>query len=41
MNYVTIPPAPVLNLDGSRLHVGIVVSRYNWHITGAMLHLAL
>ncbi len=35
---VTYPPAPELN--GSGLTIGIVVARYNWHITGAMLHLA-
>lgn len=32
------PPAPVL--DGTGLSIGIVVARYNWHITGALLQLA-
>jgi 6,7-dimethyl-8-ribityllumazine synthase len=32
------PPAP--DLHGTGLTIGIVVARYNWHITGAMLHLA-
>jgi 6,7-dimethyl-8-ribityllumazine synthase len=27
-------------LDGAGLTIGIVVARYNWHITGAMLQLA-
>ena len=27
-------------LDGSGLKIGIVVARYNWHITGSMLQLA-
>ncbi len=27
-------------LDGSALKIGIVVARYNWHITGSMLQLA-
>lgn len=31
-------PPPVL--DGTGLAIGIVVARYNWHITGAMFHLA-
>jgi len=34
----TQPPSPVL--DGTGLTVGIAVARYNWHITGAMFHLA-
>lgn len=34
----TQPPSPVL--DGTGLTIGLVVSRYNWHITGAMLHFA-
>lgn len=34
-----IPP-PELGLDGSNLRIGIVVARYNWHITGGMLDLA-
>ncbi|HLG61230.1 MAG TPA: 6,7-dimethyl-8-ribityllumazine synthase [Ktedonosporobacter sp.] len=32
------PPSPPL--DGSGLAIGIVVARYNWHITGAMFHCA-
>ena len=32
------PPAP--ELDGTGLVIGIVVARYNWHITGVMLQLA-
>lgn len=32
-------PAP--DLSGTGLKIGIVVSRYNWHITDAMLKLAL
>lgn len=32
------PPAP--DLRGTGLTIGIVVARYNWHITGAMLQLA-
>ncbi len=28
------------NLDGNGLHIGIVVARYNWQITGTMLQLA-
>ena len=31
---------PVPKLDGTGLRIGIVVARYNWHITGAMLQLA-
>jgi 6,7-dimethyl-8-ribityllumazine synthase len=27
-------------LDGSALKIGIIVARYNWHITGSMLQLA-
>ena len=34
----TQPPAP--ELDGTGLTIGIVVARYNWHITGVMLQLA-
>lgn len=34
----TQPPAPVL--DGTGLTIGIVVARYNWHITGPMFHCA-
>ena len=29
------PPAP--HLDGTDLKIGIIVARFNWHITGAML----
>ncbi|HLL78691.1 MAG TPA: 6,7-dimethyl-8-ribityllumazine synthase [Ktedonobacteraceae bacterium] len=32
------PPTP--RLDGTGLHIGIVVARYNWHITGKMLQQA-
>ena len=32
------PPTP--DLDGTDLTIGIVVSRYRWHITSAMLDLA-
>lgn len=32
------PPLP--DLDGTGLSIGIVVARYNWHITGSMLKLA-
>ncbi len=38
MQAATQPPAP--KLDGTGLRIGIVVARYNWHITGAMLQLA-
>jgi 6,7-dimethyl-8-ribityllumazine synthase len=31
---------PEPELDGSGLRIGLVVARYNWHITGAMLDLA-
>src|SRR5579884_818608 len=31
-------PAPVPHLDGTGLKIGVVVARFNWHITGAMLH---
>jgi 6,7-dimethyl-8-ribityllumazine synthase len=33
------PPEP--HLDGSELTIGIVVARYNWTITSALLHCAL
>jgi 6,7-dimethyl-8-ribityllumazine synthase len=33
--------APLPNLDGKGLSIGIVVARYHWHITGSMLKLAL
>src|SRR6266702_3802261 len=33
-----LPPVP--DLQGTGLSIGIVVARYNWHITGAMLQLA-
>lgn len=32
----SLPPAP--HLDGTGLKIGIVVARFNWHITGALLH---
>jgi len=32
------PPTP--DLDGTGLTIGIVVSRYRWHVTSAMLDLA-
>ena len=35
---LTLPPD--LHLDGSGLKIGIIVARYNWDITGSMLHLA-
>jgi 6,7-dimethyl-8-ribityllumazine synthase len=31
---------PLPDLDGTGLTIGIVVARYNWHITGSMLKLA-
>lgn len=31
---------PTNKLDGTGLTVGIVVARFNWHVTGAMLQLA-
>ena len=34
-----VPPS-LADLDGTGLRIGIVVARYNWHITGAMLELA-
>jgi 6,7-dimethyl-8-ribityllumazine synthase len=41
MNRVATRAAvPVPVLDGTHLHVGLVVSRYNWEITGEMLLLA-
>jgi 6,7-dimethyl-8-ribityllumazine synthase len=39
MTYPPTPP-PAIDLDGHGLKIGIVVARYNWHITGAMLALA-
>ena len=37
MNQVTSqPPAP--HLDGTGLKIGLVVARFNWHITGAILY---
>ncbi len=33
-------PLPSTELDGHGLRIGIVVARYNWHITGSMLALA-
>jgi len=34
------PQPPVPELDGKDLTIGIVVARYNWQITGAMLQVA-
>ena len=34
----TLAPEP--NLNGSGLRIGILVARYNWHITGVMLQCA-
>jgi 6,7-dimethyl-8-ribityllumazine synthase len=39
MTQLTAQP-PLPDLDGTGLLIGIVVARYNWHITGAMLQLA-
>ena len=39
MAYPPTPP-PATDLDGHGLRIGIVIARYNWHITGAMLALA-
>ncbi|HTI14626.1 MAG TPA: 6,7-dimethyl-8-ribityllumazine synthase [Dictyobacter sp.] len=36
-DFVSPPP---INLNGVGLRIGIVVARYNWHITGAVLALA-
>ncbi len=36
----TALPEPQIVLDGNGLKIGIVVSRYNWTVTGAMLSLA-
>jgi 6,7-dimethyl-8-ribityllumazine synthase len=35
---LSAPPEPLL--DGSDMTIGIVVARYNWHITGALLQQA-
>ncbi|MBE3559545.1 MAG: 6,7-dimethyl-8-ribityllumazine synthase [Ktedonobacteraceae bacterium] len=35
-----LPDMPQPDLDGRQLTIGIVVARYNWHVTGAMLALA-
>ncbi len=41
MNLIpTVPAPPEPRLDGSELTIGIVVARYNWAITGALLCLA-
>lgn len=32
---------PTTQLDGTGMTIGIVVARYNWHVTGAMLQLAV
>lgn len=37
---LTITASVEPHLDGSNLTIGIVVARYNWEITGAMLQLA-
>ncbi|MEO7018687.1 MAG: 6,7-dimethyl-8-ribityllumazine synthase [Ktedonobacteraceae bacterium] len=37
---VTMSAPPEPQLDGSGLAIGIVVARYNWPITGALLQLA-
>jgi len=34
------PPATIAELNGRGLTIGIVVARYNWHITGEMLRVA-
>lgn len=34
----TYPPTPLL--DGTGLSIGMIVSRYNWQITGALCHCA-
>jgi 6,7-dimethyl-8-ribityllumazine synthase len=39
LNTAFAPPEP--DLDGSELTIGIVVARYNWTITSALLHCAL
>jgi 6,7-dimethyl-8-ribityllumazine synthase len=36
----TILPQPPAHLDGHGLKIGIVVARWNWSVTGAMLELA-
>lgn len=37
---LTIPAIPLIDeLDGTQLTIGIIVARYNWHITGIMLQL--
>ncbi|GAC1430482.1 MAG: 6,7-dimethyl-8-ribityllumazine synthase [Ktedonobacteraceae bacterium] len=36
----TALPLPQIVLDGTGLKIGIVVSRYNWAVTGSMLSLA-
>jgi 6,7-dimethyl-8-ribityllumazine synthase len=33
-------PVQEMTLDASGLRIGIIVARYNWHITGALLTLA-
>jgi 6,7-dimethyl-8-ribityllumazine synthase len=37
---LTTSPSEEPHLDGSNLQIGIIVARYNWNITGAMLQLA-
>ncbi len=36
----TVLPQPHIMLNGSELKIGILASRYNWAVTGAMLALA-
>ncbi len=38
---ITLSAPPELDLDGSELTIGIVVARYNWTITSALLDCAL
>jgi 6,7-dimethyl-8-ribityllumazine synthase len=40
MTELTLSQPPQPELDGSGLTIGIVVARYNWNITGMLLHLA-
>lgn len=39
MSHPQVSP-PIVEIDGTGIKVGIVVSRYNWQVTGAMLALA-
>jgi 6,7-dimethyl-8-ribityllumazine synthase len=36
----TRPQSPLPDPDGRGLTIGIVVARYNWNVTGMLLHLA-